>query len=117
VYQTTKARRFDPASLFSIEPGLHPAKVEAAGIEPPRENTGKTALPAESGAKSGTLGAHFGPAPTDLRTVIDAWPTLPEAIRADIVAMVRTAGGDTAEDWPPVPTSGGCAPQEYGKRD
>jgi len=71
---------------------------EAAGIEPPRENTGKTALPAESGAKSGTLGAHFGPAPTDLRTVIDAWPTLPEAIRADIVAMVRTAGGDTAED-------------------
>jgi len=66
------------------------------------------------GTETGTLQANSGPIPPDLQVVIDAWPTLPEAIRADIVAMVRTAGGDTAEDWPPVPTSGGCTPSEAG---
>ncbi len=28
----------------------------------------------------------------DLQAVIDAWPTLPEAVKADIVAMVKAAG-------------------------
>ena len=27
----------------------------------------------------------------DLRAVVDAWPTLPDAVRAGIVAMVRAA--------------------------
>ena len=31
--------------------------------------------------------------PHDLASVIDAWPLLPEAIRAGIVAMVRAAAG------------------------
>jgi len=30
-------------------------------------------------------------APVDLRAVIEAWPSLPEAIRAGILALVRTA--------------------------
>jgi hypothetical protein len=30
----------------------------------------------------------------DLATVIDAWPTLPEAIRAGIMAMVRASSAD-----------------------
>jgi hypothetical protein len=30
--------------------------------------------------------------PDDLRCVVDAWASLPAAIRAGIVAMVRTAG-------------------------
>jgi hypothetical protein len=29
----------------------------------------------------------------DLQAIIDAWPTLPDAIKAGIVAMVRAAGG------------------------
>ncbi|MDD4890077.1 MAG: hypothetical protein PHU85_09110 [Phycisphaerae bacterium] len=28
----------------------------------------------------------------DLRTLIDAWPNLPDALKAGIVAMVRAAG-------------------------
>jgi hypothetical protein len=31
--------------------------------------------------------------PTDLATVVVAWPTLPEAIRSGIVAMVEAATG------------------------
>ncbi len=41
------------------------------------------------------------PAPAlaaDLRHVIEAWPTLPEAIRAGIVAMVKAARNATTED-------------------
>ncbi len=33
---------------------------------------------------------QFGP---DLQAIIDAWPALPEAIRAGILAMVKAAGG------------------------
>ena len=29
----------------------------------------------------------------ELRAIIDAWPNLPEAIKAGISAMVRAAGG------------------------
>jgi hypothetical protein len=29
----------------------------------------------------------------DLQAIIEAWPTLPEAIRAGILAIVRAAGG------------------------
>jgi hypothetical protein len=31
--------------------------------------------------------------PADLAAVIDAWPELPEAVRAGIVAMVKAATG------------------------
>lgn len=30
---------------------------------------------------------------SELVAVIDAWPDLPEATRADILAMIRAAGG------------------------
>jgi hypothetical protein len=30
---------------------------------------------------------------TDLQRVLDAWPTLPEALRAGILAMIRTQQG------------------------
>jgi len=33
------------------------------------------------------------PTDADLQVLIDAWPALPEAIKAGIVAMVRAAGG------------------------
>jgi hypothetical protein len=29
----------------------------------------------------------------DLLDVVEAWPTLPKAVRAGVLAMVRTAGG------------------------
>jgi len=62
------------------------------GIRTPRETSAETALSTGSGAKSGALAiqdSHIDPA---LATIIDAWPTLPKAMRAGILAMVRAAG-------------------------
>ena len=54
-------------------------------------NPGKTPVSDSMGANAGaveTNGAHIEP---DLQAVIDAWDTLPEAIRSGIAAMVRTS--------------------------
>ena len=56
----------------------------------PVETPGKTAIRAVGGTESGTVPAH-GPVDPVLATVVDAWPTLPEAIRAAILAIVRQA--------------------------
>lgn len=57
---------------------------EVHGNRTPAENTGKTGAFSESGAESGAIGAQepafdVSAAP-DLARLIDAWPTLPEAI-------------------------------------
>jgi hypothetical protein len=60
-----------------------------AGVEHSAKSPGNTQGSAESGAESGALcirGLSFGP---DLASVINAWPSLPDAIRADILAIVR----------------------------
>ena len=72
------------------------------GVEPPThgfsvsEETsdfpGNTAVFANPGANAVALEtkpAHIAP---DLQVIIDAWPTLPEAIQAGILAMIRAAG-------------------------
>jgi len=46
----------------------------------------------QSGAESGALGAREAPVDPDLAAVVDAWPTLPAAIKAGILAMVRAGG-------------------------
>ena len=46
-----------------------------------------------SGAESGVLGdidLSAGRLDADLRKVIDAWPTLPQAVRKDIAATIET---------------------------
>jgi hypothetical protein len=42
-----------------------------------------------------SLSLPYGPSETtpDLAEIIDAWPTLPEPIRAGILAMIRSASG------------------------
>jgi hypothetical protein len=60
---------------------------------PPVETAEKTGVSGDSGAESGALDAENGPKDAELGAVIDTWPTLPEAIKAGILAMVRTAGG------------------------
>jgi hypothetical protein len=77
------------------------AAVVRGGVEPPThgfsvsEETsyfpGKTAFSANPGANAVALEtqpAHIAP---DLQTIIDAWPTLPEAIRTGILAMIRAS--------------------------
>jgi len=70
--------------------------MEAAGHEPPQEISGKDEDSPEGGAKSGAVGARAadsGCADPALVVILDAWPSLPEPLKAGILAMVRVATG------------------------
>jgi len=45
----------------------------------------------EGGAECGALGAQTGQIDPDLQAIIERWPTLPEPIKAGILAMIRAA--------------------------
>lgn len=79
-------------------------KVAPLGFERPPETSGNTGVAGESGAESGALSSDSAPnatpdAPTDpeLAAVVTAWPDLPPAIRAGIVALVK-AGTPTGTE-------------------
>jgi len=59
-----------------------------AGIEQSESNSGKTPVPPHGGAESGAVGAHSDGIDADLRAIIDAWPTLPEADSATAGGMI-----------------------------
>ena len=64
-------------------------KVMGVGRGRPAEIPGKNAHSRNSaapGAADDTQNAHIDP---DLPRVIDAWPALPEAVKAGILAMVE----------------------------
>ena len=65
--------------------------MDAAGIEPTMQNTGKTGFSKQSGAECGAVGAQNTAMDPDLVTVIERWPTLSEEVRRGIVAMVRAS--------------------------
>jgi hypothetical protein len=75
--------------------------VGVTGLEHPANPKPNTPIPESGGSKSGNTGGGFGPPtppatppkPTDpeLAAVVAAWPDLPPAIRAGIVAMVKAA--------------------------
>jgi hypothetical protein len=67
--------------------GVHPT-----GVEQLRKSHKKTALLEQGGAESGApILANLSIAP-ELAALIDAWPSLPEPIKAGILALVRAAG-------------------------
>jgi hypothetical protein len=37
------------------------------------------------------------PSPIELAAIVTAWPKLPEAVRAEILAMVKASGGATGD--------------------
>ena len=57
------------------------------------ENTGKTGVSDQSGAECGALAAREAPLDPELAAVVDAWPALPAAIKAGILATIRAAQG------------------------
>ena len=77
-----------------------PQGFEPQLTDPESDNTGEN--PEENG-DSGPAGPVAGPVKTktcspdaDLQAVINAWPELPDAIRAGIVAIVRAANSTTS---------------------
>ncbi len=64
------------------------------GSEHPAKTPENPPVSQQGGTDSGTLAGEN--LPPDLADVVNAWPTLPEAIKAGILAMVkaaRTEGG------------------------
>jgi len=53
----------------------------------------KTHVSDSAGADAGAVETKTAHDDGDLQAIIDAWPTLPDAIRAGILAMVKAAGG------------------------
>ena len=66
-------------------------------IRTPAENAGENAVSDQSSAESDAVGAQMAPIHPELGKVIKAWPTLPEAVRAGIVAMVEAVTEKAAE--------------------
>ncbi len=64
------------------------------GLETTSKTPGKTQGADRCGAKSGAVGAHVGPVDPQLASVVDAWPRLPEPVKAGILAMIRPAEVD-----------------------
>ncbi|GIK17963.1 MAG: hypothetical protein BroJett004_01270 [Planctomycetota bacterium] len=69
------------------------------------------------GNKSGNTGARFGDSagvatPTDpeLAAVVAAWPDLPPAIRAGVLALVKAATPTTPPTAPSGPAGGASGP-------
>jgi hypothetical protein len=63
------------------------------GIEPTPHSRKNSTISPSGGAETGAPATESPLFAPDLMTVVDAWPTLPEAIRAGILAMVRAAAG------------------------
>ena len=69
-------------------------EVPRRGAEHPAQTPRKKAISDQGGAESGAPDAPDAPNrpdDPDLSRLINAWPNLPEAIRAGIVAMVNAA--------------------------
>ncbi len=66
------------------------------GLEHTPETPTISQIPDSSGAESGALGAQLPPTPpadAALARLVEAWPTLPKAVRAGISAMIDASAG------------------------
>ena len=82
---------------ISATPKVSRNNVGDEGLEQIHESAGETRDGAESGAvrsKSGASGREQEVLDADLVSIIRAWPSLPEAAKVGIMAMVRCAATD-----------------------
>jgi hypothetical protein len=115
--QTTQDQNEQRLAVQAFTTGcepVHSSLMPPEGLEHLRFPSGNAGVSESGGSKSGNKGAGFGPPtprttppkPTDpeLTAVVAAWPDLPPAIRAGVVALVKAAGlggrgaGDTARE-------------------
>jgi hypothetical protein len=59
------------------------------GSEHPSNSLENQQVSQKGGAETGAIDPQSGTFPTDLAELNAAWPTLPEPIRAGILAMIR----------------------------
>ncbi|MBE3097831.1 MAG: hypothetical protein IMZ44_12000 [Planctomycetes bacterium] len=88
------------AGIRTRDQGLSPVNGLANRCTPDvtAEKTGTSAQsPDRLAALLGAFAAEIGPKAPDLAAVVSAWPGLPEALRARIVAMVKAAGETPAK--------------------
>ena len=81
--QTLVLREF--ASACEI---VRMCSVGDTGLEHAMESSGGNGRGTQSAAESAALDAMEAPLGSDLRAVVSAWPNLPDAIRAGILAMI-----------------------------
>ena len=80
-----------------VSPLERKIKIGDTGLEPGRKTPEKTRIPESSGAESGAVGGEIVPIDPDLQRIIEAWPRLTDAARADILAMVNAANRTPAK--------------------
>ncbi|MBM4225847.1 MAG: hypothetical protein FJ167_13985, partial [Gammaproteobacteria bacterium] len=68
-------------------------KIPPRGFEPSANLSQNLNNSQQGGAKCGALDSESRPIDPELAELVAAWPTLPEPIRAGILAMVRAASG------------------------
>jgi hypothetical protein len=57
------------------------------------ENPEKNGIFKEGAAQGAAVDTEYQPIEADLQEVVKAWPELPDAVKEDILAMVKSEGG------------------------
>jgi hypothetical protein len=68
---------------------LRASKLAEAGVEHTTDSSDKTAYEPERAAFLRAISTVCGP---NFAEIVAVWPSLPDALKADILAMVRAAG-------------------------
>jgi hypothetical protein len=105
--------------VSGLGPDVSADQLPPRGVEQAVNSSKKTRYSQCRGAKSGALGPKETPIDLGLKTVVEAWPTLPEAIKAGMLAMIKAAAGRAAEsllvDYC-IPGLGSSSPQACARR-